>query len=305
MTNLLLPVLLAVSTSACFIEGYCNDKVAGAPACEVGDGGGADTETASATLLPFALGEHGVATRWIATGGSAQVGISMRYVSSANVHRGDDALARLPDSSWLVTDAADDDALRVTGTDATTGRPFVAALPLRVATVDTVVLAPSAAYTRLYDGAPAFFARAGDRAPTPFVQLRSLAGDRLIDISMALDAETSSTSITQDAWDHLELPTAAGTYRVGLLADSFGSRDIAVTVVDHLDHLELSRPATRPSTNTVCFHAVTGAREVFADWTITVDGVEIPTSGANCAIASGTIVASAGGLALTVDAATP
>lgn len=301
MKNLLIPALLVSSAGGCFIDGYCSDTVAGAPSCDPGGGGGGgDPDAASAALAPFELGDRSVTDR-IATGGSAELGITTQHVNSPAVRRGNEAVERLPSGRWRVTDVVDDDAVLVTGTHSTTGQPFAQTLLLRVAPVDRIVLAPSAAYARLADGAAVFLARPGDEAPTTFVQLRSAAGARLVDVSMAVDGGQAFTAIVQDGWDHLVLPTSPGSYRIGLSADSFGKRDTEVTVVDHLDRLE----ARRPKPGTVCFHAVTDDREVFADWTFTVDGVPQRPSGSNCMDSTGTIVASAGGLVLSADDATP
>ncbi len=293
--------LLLASVVSCVAidDDYCNDSIAGAPACPTGggDGGGSGggSPAVVAKILPANLGDGGE-TELVAVGGSALLRFHTEHLGPFYVSLDGVRVEPVADGEWLVAGVRDGAAVNLAGTNLTTGRPFSTNLPIRAEPVSTIVLAASARYVQLSDAAPAFLAVPGGTAPRPFVQLRSLAGDRLVDTSLTLAAGTADAT-EQVEWDHLQLPTTTGTHHLVLAADSFEPRTIDVTVVDRLDRLETSRP----DASTRCFHAVTAEREVFADWVITVDGAAAVAAplGANCVTVTGTIVARAGGLELT------
>ena len=288
--------------SGCIVDGYCNDTVAGAPACEPSSEEthprGEDAAP-TAELLPVELSDQRTTT-WIATGGSAERRIQTTYLAAVTVSFRGRPLDAAPSGAWLVEHVTVGDFLEVHGTKAT-NTPFGARLLLSTAPVGEVTLAPTSAYSRQRDGAPVFLAFAG-ATPVSSIQLRSVGGDRLVDQSMLLDAAQTSSDVEQVAWDRLRLPTTPGAHRLRLTADSFGARDFDLSVVDQLDRLASSRHAS-----TLCFHAMAAEQEVFATWTVIVDEVLVETNGRNCVVAPAlaTVVARAGGLELTVTPAAP
>lgn len=133
--------------------------------------------------------------------------------------------------------------------------------------------------------------------PQAVIQLWSTEHDaaggaeRLVDATLALAGAPPAIALTD--WDVLAVPPVAGTHRVVVRADSFGSYALEVPVVDQIDRLapRVWQSASRVGESAiVCFHAYAGATEVALDVAPTLEGPAEGTGGAgvNCMTAKAT-----------------
>lgn len=283
--------LIAPLTGCLLDDAYCNDAMAGAPACDgshgssTTGGGPSQPPLADATLAPMVLGDR-QQTTWIAAGGDAEMFVKTHNLTDLTATFRDVPVAMSPGGGFLVQDVADLDVLKAFGTSTSTGEAFERAFRLRTVAVSRVALAPSGTYARLHDNAPLYL-----RDTIASVQLWSVGGDRLVDQSLHGGG-------TLAHWDLVTLPGTASEHAITLTADSFGSRTVTATVVAAIDRLETSRRYGK-----VCFHAMLDTDEVFVRWTVTVKGVPVELGGDNCMAAAAhtaTVVASAGGLTLAL-----
>jgi hypothetical protein len=172
------------------------------PAC-----GGPVPGPASAALRPFPLGDS-TQTTWVASGGTASIWIDAQRLDETVVRRNEETLVRESAGTWRLSDAAKGDALRITGSNTTMSEDFSTTLALNVDDVETVDIVQRGAFA--------------------IVELRSAAGDRLIDTTLRLEEETSE-GIEQVDWDRLSL-FGPGTYTVVLTGASIGERTLEVEI---------------------------------------------------------------------------
>ncbi len=153
--------------------------------------------------------------------------------------------------------------------------------------VGTVDSAPVATVTLVppdyqLDGHSAF-ALAPDRAIVE-ADLADNTDRRLVDATLVLgESLRAADAAVTPAWDQLVLSRATGRHMVGVSAESFTARELAVDVDGTIDRTEKVTSGDR-----TCFHAYHGAVEIAATWTL-VGSVDPHAT--NCVLGDGSRVA--------------
>lgn len=155
------------------------------------------------------------------------------------------------------------------GTTNSTGAPFTAKTSVYALPVERVAVTPTTAYSPRA-GMLAYMTRDVARLALGGPTDRNLVDESLI---------ASGPGIAQTSWEHVQMPTTAGSITLHVAGGAVSPRTIQLEVVDGIDHVE----AERIDDGQLCFHAYRGAHEVYVrSWTFARDGVTVTSPWANC-----------------------